>query len=184
MIAPSQHDETEVNRSQKKLIIINSQITRISSSINQHNAILSISMELISLLQAVVKGKGAKVKQCTHHEGCTNQVVKGGVCIMHGAKQKRSSHEGCTKQARSGVVTVDAPSKPQQDLCHTWRKKETIHLCWVLKVRCTNIGVKRGVCITHGAKVDIKRCSFKKCTSYAQKGGACKRHGAKGRWRR
>ena len=103
MIAPSQHDETEVNHSQKKLIIINSQITRISSSINQHNAILSISMELISLLQAVVKGKGAKVKQCTHHEGCTNQVVKGGVCIMHGAKQKRSSHhEGCTKQARSG----------------------------------------------------------------------------------
>ena len=158
-------------------------------------------MELISPLQAkhkrcsfegctnqVVKAgvcvpHGAKVKRCTHHEGCTNQVVKRGVCITHGAKQKQCSHEGCTKQARSGVVTGDVPSKTQQDLCHAWRNsKETLmHLCRVLKVGCTNIVVKGGVCITHGAKVDRKRCNFKKCTSYAQKGGVCKRHGAKGR---
>jgi hypothetical protein len=39
--------------------------------------------------------------------------------------------------------------------------------------------VKGGVCVTHGAKVERKRCSFNDCTSYVQKGGVCKRHGAK-----
>ena len=32
-------------------------------------------------------------------DGCTNQVVKGGVCIRHGAKVKLCSSEGCTNQA-------------------------------------------------------------------------------------
>ena len=30
------------------------------------------------------------------HEGCSNQVVNGGVCMRHGAKVKRCSQEGCT----------------------------------------------------------------------------------------
>ena len=42
---------------------------------------------------------------------------------------------------------------------------------------CTNIAKKGGVCTRHGAK--IKRCSRKGCTNYALKGGVCIRHGAK-----
>ena len=58
------------------------------------------------------------------------------------------------------------------------------HTCGAARKRCTfdgctNIVVKGGVCVTHGAKVERKRCSFKDCTSYAQKGGVCKKHGAK-----
>eukprot|EP00985_Skeletonema_marinoi_P004674 scaffold2027_cov148-Skeletonema_marinoi.AAC.3 len=43
---------------------------------------------------------GAKVKRCIS-EGCTNQVIKRGVCMRHGAtlKIKRCSNEGCTNQA-------------------------------------------------------------------------------------
>jgi hypothetical protein len=43
---------------------------------------------------------GAKVKQCSN-EGCTNHAKKGGVCVKHGATQKRKecSIEGCTNQA-------------------------------------------------------------------------------------
>ena len=58
----------------------------------------------------VVKGgvcmrHGATVKTCKN-EGCTNNVVKGGVCIKHGAKVKKytCSHEGCTSLARKGGV--------------------------------------------------------------------------------
>ena len=46
---------------------------------------------------------GAKVKRCSR-EGCTNQVIKGGVCVKHGAKKKRCSSEGCTNKAVKGGV--------------------------------------------------------------------------------
>jgi hypothetical protein len=39
--------------------------------------------------------------------------------------------------------------------------------------------VRGGVCITHGAKVEVKRCSFEGCTNGAVKGGVCITHGAK-----
>jgi hypothetical protein len=42
---------------------------------------------------------------------------------------------------------------------------------------CTNIAVKGGVCIRHGAK--IKLCSSEGCTNVVQREGVCKRHGAK-----
>jgi hypothetical protein len=42
-------------------------------------------------------------KQCSF-EGCTNKVVKGGVCVTHGAKKKRCSFDGCTSNARKGGV--------------------------------------------------------------------------------
>jgi hypothetical protein len=48
--------------------------------------------------------KTRKKKKCSHHEGCTNQVVKGGVCVTHGATLKQCSFEGCAKQARKGGV--------------------------------------------------------------------------------
>jgi hypothetical protein len=38
--------------------------------------------------------------------------------------------------------------------------------------------VKGGVCITHGAKVEKKRCSFKGCKNRAVRGGVCWTHGA------
>jgi hypothetical protein len=45
------------------------------------------------------------VKRCII-EGCTNQVVKGGVCTKHGAKVQRKlcSSEGCTNIAQKGGV--------------------------------------------------------------------------------
>jgi hypothetical protein len=39
-------------------------------------------------------------------EGCTNFVIKGGVCITHGAQVKRCSSEGCTNQVQKGGVCV------------------------------------------------------------------------------
>ena len=46
---------------------------------------------------------GAEKKRCSR-EGCTNQVVKGGVCVKHGAEKKRCSSEGCINYAkRRGV---------------------------------------------------------------------------------
>jgi len=38
---------------------------------------------------------------------------------------------------------------------------------------------KGGVCWTHGAKAETKRCSVEGCTKYVQKGGVCVTHGAK-----
>jgi hypothetical protein len=43
------------------------------------------------------------IKRCSH-EGCTNHVVKGGVCRRHGAQAKLCKHEGCTNQAIIGGV--------------------------------------------------------------------------------
>ena len=53
----------------------------------------------------VCRRHGAKVKLC-RSEGCTNGAVKGGVCRKHGAKVKLCSHEGCTNQVRKGGVCV------------------------------------------------------------------------------
>jgi hypothetical protein len=39
--------------------------------------------------------------------------------------------------------------------------------------------VNGGVCITHGAKVEKKLCSFVGCTNHVQNGGVCITHGAK-----
>ncbi len=48
---------------------------------------------------------GAKLlkKKCSM-EGCTNNAVKEGVCIKHGAKVKRCSSERCTNKAVQGGV--------------------------------------------------------------------------------
>ncbi len=48
---------------------------------------------------------GAKVKRCSS-DGCTNGVIKGGVCKKHGAKVKRCSKEGCTNQAKRRGVCI------------------------------------------------------------------------------
>jgi hypothetical protein len=45
---------------------------------------------------------------------------------------------------------------------------------------CTTYAQKRGVCITHGAKVTYKQCSHKGCTNQGAvtKGRVCVTHGA------
>ena len=110
---------------------------------------------------------GAAVKTCSH-EGCTNVVVKGGVCKRHGAKKKKyiCSHEGCTNKAQKGGVCIRHGAK-------VVKRKTCSH------EGCTNVVVKGGVCKRHGAKVMRQTCSHEGCTKYAQKGGVCTRHGAK-----
>ena len=102
---------------------------------------------------------GAKVKRCSF-EGCTNHVVKGGVCFTHGAKveQKQCSFKGCTNWVVNGGVCVTHGAK--RKLCSF--------------EGCTNKVQKGGVCITHGAMT--KRCSFEGCTNGVVNGGVCRRH--------
>ena len=99
-------------------------------------------------------------KRCSH-EGCTNHVQKGGVCVTHGAKVKRCNFEGCTNQSKKGGVCVT----------HGAKVKRCSH------EGCTNGVIKGGVCVTHGA--EKKRCSFNGCTNNSRKGGVCITHGAK-----
>jgi hypothetical protein len=53
-------------------------------------------------------------------EGCTNIVVKGGVCVTHGAKQKakkRCNHEGCTNGAIKGGICWTHGAKRELKHC-------------------------------------------------------------------
>ena len=81
--------------------------------------------------------KRRKKYECSSH-GCSNYAVKGGVCIRHGASQKRCSSEGCTNQARKGGVCIrhgakiKAPKRCSSE-------------------GCTNQALKGGVCCRHGA---------------------------------
>jgi hypothetical protein len=76
------------------------------------------------------------VKRCSH-EGCTNIVVKGGVCITLGAKVKRCSQKGCTKQAQKGGVCVTHGAK---------RKRCSFE-------GCSTQSRKGGVCYRHCSKI-------------------------------
>ncbi len=102
-----------------------------------------------------------KFKRCSS-EGCTNIVVKGGVCIKHGAKKfKRCSSEG------AGVCKKHA---------ETHSKKQCS------SEGCTNQAYNEGVCIRHGANVLealAKQCSIDGCANQAKRGGVCIKHGAK-----
>jgi hypothetical protein len=93
--------------------------------------------------------------------GCINQVVKGGVCITHGATVKRCSSKRCTNHAKRGGVCVTHGAKLKRCSFD----------------RCNNHVVKGGVCVTHGATV--KCCSFEDCNNHAKRGGVCVTHGAK-----
>jgi hypothetical protein len=75
---------------------------------------------------------GAKVRRCSS-EGCSNQAVKGGVCMRHGAKTKRCSHEGCTNRAvkegmcrRHSVWMVVQTMLSKEDYASIMGQKETI----------------------------------------------------------
>jgi len=101
-------------------------------------------------------------KRCSV-DSCTNIVVKGGLCLRHGAQVNRCSVDECTNKRVKGGVCIKHGAKTK--------------LCSVSN--CTNNALKGGVCWRHGAKVEVKLCSFVDCTKYAQKGGVCMKHGAK-----
>ncbi len=103
-------------------------------------------------------GAKKKFKRCSI-EGCTNQVINGGVCKRHGAKRE-CRHEGCTSHAVKGGVCIRHGAKMKR----------------CISDGCANQAVKGGVCIKHGAK--RKLCSVEGCTNHAKKGGVCRRHGA------
>eukprot|EP00985_Skeletonema_marinoi_P003917 scaffold1711_cov235-Skeletonema_marinoi.AAC.6 len=103
----------------------------------------------------------AKQKQCSS-EGCTNGAINGGVCKTDGANRKLCSSEGCTSHARNGGVCIRHGAK--------------VKLC--SSEGCTNKAKKGGVCWRHGAKAYAKLCSSEGCTKQAKKGGLCRRHGA------
>ena len=104
---------------------------------------------------------GAKMKRCSS-DGCTNQVINGGVCVRHGAKVKRCSSEGCTNHAKTGGVCIKHGAKVERKLCN-------------YEGGCANIAKRGGVCIRHGAVCNRSEG----CTSFVKKGGVCTRHGAK-----
>jgi hypothetical protein len=64
-------------------------------------------------------------------EGCKNRVVKGGVCVKHGAQLKRCSSEGCTNQVQKGEVCVKHGAQLKRcsvDGCANNAKKGGV--CW------------------------------------------------------
>ena len=104
-----------------------------------------------------------RAKRICSADGCSNWVVRGGVCISHGAKQSKSkcNREGCTNFAlKRGVCRK-----------HGAEVRQCSH------EGCTHNAVKGGVCVSHGARKQI--CSNDGCTNQAVKGGVCIRHGAK-----
>eukprot|EP00985_Skeletonema_marinoi_P006466 scaffold2799_cov126-Skeletonema_marinoi.AAC.5 len=104
--------------------------------------------------------KVAYRKKICSSDGCTNQVIKSGVCIRHGATwtKKKCSSEGCSNFAKKGGVCLKHGA--QKRLCRM--------------EGCMN-GVRNGgVCVRHGATK--KLCSSEGCTNFAQKGGVCHRH--------
>ena len=76
-------------------------------------------------------------KPCSVNK-CTNYAQTGGVCIRHGAKQKRCSREECTNRAIKGGVCVRHGAKQKRKLCSN--------------EGCKNQAINGGVCWRHGAK--------------------------------
>ena len=141
-----------------------------------------------SFEQAVDKANIRRKTRCSHI-GCTNGVVKGGVCVTHGAKMKSCSAEGCNNQAKKGGVCVTHGAKVTHkrcsfEGCNNQVKKGGVCITHGAKTKkrcshegCTNGVMKGGVCVTHGATK--KLCSHKGCPNHAKKGGVCITHGAK-----
>lgn len=86
---------------------------------------------------------------CCSYEQCTNQAKKKEVFVgdtqwalkelMGIQTRKRCSHEGCNSFAQLG-----------ESLLYSWRakRKRCSH------ERCSSFAKKKGVCVTHGAKVE------------------------------
>ena len=110
----------------------------------------------------IVHNKQTFVAKICGHEGCTNVVTTGEVCVKHGAK---CSHGNCMNLARrDGVCYEHGATRISRRFCEF--------------EGCKNISVKGGLCKRHGAKVTVRICCVEGCTNQAHgKGGVCKRHG-------
>ena len=53
------------------------------------------------------RGARKRKRRYCNQEGCSKQVVQGGVCKKHGARVKPCSREGCGKQVVQGGVCVE-----------------------------------------------------------------------------
>jgi hypothetical protein len=93
-------------------------------------------------------------------EECDNGAVKGGVCVKHGAIQKRCSIQDCNNKSRRDGVCV--------------KHGAVMKRCSIEE--CENQSIKDGLCVKHGAI--LKRCSVDGCENMSQKGGICIKHGA------
>jgi len=144
---------------------------------------------------------GATPKKCSH-EGCTSQVVKGGVCTQHGAQKTRrtcslidfefilgakktnESFMANNTKSPSNSISANSGSTPTKHKIRVDENdgpepKKGRRLCSVIE--CTNQVQNGGVCRRHGAKVwlMVKTCSHEGCTNYLSRGGVCWTHGAK-----
>eukprot|EP00956_Cyclotella_meneghiniana_P001291 scaffold1399_cov48-Cyclotella_meneghiniana.AAC.3 len=130
-------------------------------------------------------------KKCTHQEGCTNIVVRGGLCKRHGAQveKKKCTQEGCINIAYKGGLCIRHGAKKKKctyDECSKYAQKGGLcigHGAQVERKKCTQEGCetfaqKEGLCCRHGAQVEYKKCTYDGCSKYAQSGGLCVGHGA------
>lgn len=109
---------------------------------------------------SVCRQHGAPPAKRCGTSGLTKVVVKGGICVRHGAKKKMCNYPGCTKISQKCGV------------CHTHggKKKTCSH------TGCSSNTLNSGVCRRHGAI--IKKCGRLECSNISAKGGFCCRHGA------
>ena len=111
----SQDDEASIDRPGKKRAVRKQEISENNQKAEEHS-------------------DWRKYRKICSAEGCTNLVVKGGVCIRHGAKRKTCSSEECTNQAVEGGVCVRHGA--------TWTRKKCS------SEGCTNLAIRGGVCIS------------------------------------
>jgi len=133
-----------------------------------------------------------------HHDGQLKNTETATDAIEMNTKERASS-DNTTSPAQKALATADTPDEksaavnsnkksPQSD---RKRKASTHEELGPMKVArykykricsangCTNMVVKGGVCVRHGANRKRKLCSREGCTNIAQKGGVCIRHRAK-----
>mmetsp|Transcript_14709 Transcript_14709/g.26721 ORF Transcript_14709/g.26721 Transcript_14709/m.26721 type:complete len:556 (-) Transcript_14709:21-1688(-) len=137
--------------------------------------------------QNITKVRGRRI--CSH-EGCTSFSHNGGVCVRHGAveKKKKCRVVGCNNGSQVGGICVRHGAKVKKcsapgcnsaiyngGVCRKHGAK--VKLCSV--EGCTNFIVQGGLCKRHGAKVLPYLCKFPGCTRHAQNGGRCCTHGAR-----
>eukprot|EP00984_Skeletonema_dohrnii_P000266 scaffold86_cov98-Skeletonema_dohrnii-CCMP3373.AAC.3 len=134
---------------------------------DERNTLSDRKRKSSSTYMELPRKKVAHRRKICSSNGCTNQVVRSGVCIRHGATwtKKKCSSEGCSNFAMNGGVC----------LMHGAQKR----LCRM--EGCMNGVIQGGVCLRHGAK--MKLCSSEGCTNLSKKGGVCHRHrhGAEGK---
>ena len=103
-------------------------------------------------------------------DGCKNIIVKGGLCVNHGANKLEHvlkkhaltcATDGCNNKAY--IEGGNCIKHGGKQLCSA--------------DGCNSYAKKGGVCVKHGAK--RRKCNYEGCTNQVQKGRVCKRHEAK-----